>query len=101
MEKIGFVVPILSTLKRSAKYLSTCSRTTGVTGTPEKLNSKHFLKSPLDKTSCTINSGKRGKREQVKKQHSEAVHKLKHKLQDHWGEKGHVVFSISKARLHH
>lgn len=48
--------------KNTSKYLSTCSRTTAVTGTPGKLNSKHLLKSLLDKTSCTINSGKRGEK---------------------------------------
>jgi len=66
MEKIGFVVPISSSLKMSAKYMSTCSKTTGVTGTSEKLNGKLLLKSLLGKISCTINSGKRGKSKQVK-----------------------------------
>lgn len=66
MEKIGVVAPILPTFKKSAKYISTCSRTIGVIGTSEKLNGKHLLKSLSGKTSCTIKSGKRGKSEQVK-----------------------------------
>lgn len=71
MEKNGFVVPILPTFKKSPEYVSTYSGTTGVAGASETLNGKHLLKSLLGKTSCTISSGKRGKSEQVKKQHSE------------------------------
>lgn len=55
-------------VKKISKVLKHMFKTAGVSGTLEKLNGKHLLKSLLDKTSCTINSGKRGKRAQVKKQ---------------------------------